>query len=177
MFVKKLLFTCGLPLAGVLATLAMTNYGNPLTKAIVGYINPQPVVASVNAQKIISSLEDGAGWKITENGVTLRHDASAWEVTGLTSESGKTRLIVKYTMPSSVQPRFIASDESLILAAYQKRVEKIEQAAMDLHLSGLTPINSDPNVVRQSKPAQLRPVRNASTDSVEQIAPPRDDEP
>jgi hypothetical protein len=170
MSAKKLLFTCGLPLAGVLVTLAMTNYGSPLTKAIVGYVNPSPVVASVNAQKIINSLEDGAGWKITEDGITLRHDASAWEIWASPSESGKTRLRVKYTLPSSVQPRFTTSDESLILAAYQKRVEKIEQSAMDLHLSGLTPVTVP------VPPVKSQPLVGPRGPVIEQLPPPRDDD-
>jgi hypothetical protein len=173
MSMKKLLFTCGLPLAGVIATLFVTNYGSPLTKAIVSYVNPPTVVASVNAQKIINSLEDGAGWKISEDGMTLRHEASAWEIRANTSETtGRVRLLVRYTLPSSVQPRFNGSDESLILAAYQKRVEKIEQAAMDLHLSGLTPVNSVPNIVRQLRNAPALPAQ-----PVEQIPPPRGEEP
>lgn len=172
MSAKKLLFTCGLPLAGVLVTLAMTNYGSPLTKAIIGYVNPAPVVASVNAQKIINSLEDGAGWKITEDGITLRHEASAWEIRA-NMDGNVGRLLVRYTLPSSVQPRFTKSDESLILAAYQKRVEKIEQSAMDLHLSGLTPANPVPVSV---PPVRQIPVTGPRIPLYEQLPPPRDDD-
>jgi hypothetical protein len=75
-------------------------------------------------------------------------------------------------LPSAVQPRFNTSDESLILAAYQKRVDKIEQAAMDMHLSGLTPANFVPVITRQLKTVPALPAQQ-----IEQIPPPRNDEP
>lgn len=133
---KKFVYTGGISLASILATLIIANLGSPMVQGLVGIMNPPKEVLSTRAQQIADSLEDGQGWQA--NGDELVHQATGMKLQIVKKDDRDNGVLkVSYTMQTAIQPKYLLSDLRLLRPYFDKRLTKIEDEYEANRLEGL----------------------------------------